>query len=450
MNDSSSPREGTTRSRRCFLESAAGAAGGLAFAPGLTLLSDAAQPPPAQRPAPNYDESKVPQYTLPDPLELRNGDPVRDAATWFRRRRPEVLELFRSEVYGRNPGRRKGTTFEIGPIERDALGGAATRKQVAVNFSGTERGPRMQLLTYLPAAARGRRVPVFLGLNFAGNHAVNPDPGIRLPDVWLRGQKRPASEDSRGSNASRWPVAKILERGYGLVTAYYQDIEPDFPGAIKYGVRPLFFRYGQSAPSPAGWGAIGAWAWALSRAMDYLETDREVDADRVIVFGHSRLGKAALWAGAQDTRFAMVISNDSGEGGAALSRRRFGETVADLNRTFPHWFCANYKRYDNREDDLPVDQHMLLALIAPRPLYVASAEDDLWADPRGEFLSLVAAGPVYRLLGRQDLGTDRMPPVNQPIQTSVAYHIRTGKHDITEYDWMQYLDFAERHIQPGR
>jgi len=416
----------------------------------IAALLLAAFPLPAQRPGANYDESKVPQYTLPDPLVLRNGDPVRDSAAWYRRRRPEILELFRSEVYGRNPGRRKGTSFEIGPVDSQALGGTAIRKQVAVNFSGTVRGPRMHLLVYLPAAAKGRRVPVFLGLNFAGNHAVNPDPGIRLPEVWSRGGKRHASEDSRGANSTRWPVEKILERGYGLATAYYQDIEPDFPGGMKYGVRPLFFRFGQSAPSAAGWGAIGAWAWALSRAMDYLETDRDVDAGRVIVFGHSRLGKAALWAGAQDTRFAMVISNDSGEGGAALSRRRFGETIEDLNRTFPHWFCANYKQYDGREDSLPVDQHMLLALIAPRPLYVASAEDDQWADPRGEFLSLVAAGAVYRLLGGQDLGTDRMPPLNQPIQTSVAYHVRSGKHDITEYDWEQYLDFADKHLRPGR
>jgi hypothetical protein len=307
--------------------------------------------------------------------------------------------------------------------------------------------PRMHILIYLPAAAKGRRVPLFLGLNFAGNHTLSPDPGIRLGSVWTRGQKRPAAEETRGATASRWPLESILGRGYGIATAYYQEIEPDFDGGIQYGVRPFFFKPGQTAPSAAGWGAIGAWAWALSRAMDYLETDRDVDADRVIVHGHSRLGKAALWAGAQDRRFAMVVSNDSGEGGAALSRRRFGETVADLNRTFPHWFCANYKQYDGREDALPVDQHMLLALIAPRPLYVASAEEDLWADPRGEFLSLVAAGPVYRLLGKQDLGTDRMPAVNQPIQTTVAYHVRTGKHDITAYDWEQYLTFADQHLQ---
>ncbi len=399
-----------------------------------------------QPPGANYDEAKVPKYTLPDPLVMQNGERVRDAETWFKRRRPEILELFRSQVYGRSPERPAGMTFELASIDRQALGGKAIRKEVTVSFSGKPDGPKMNLLIYLPVAAK-TRVPVFLGLNFTGNSTVNRDPGIRLGEVWVRKEKRPARDDSRGSAVSRWPVEKILERGYGVATAYYFDIEPDFDGGIQQGVRPLFFKPGQTSPAADDWAAIGAWAWALSRAMDYLETDNDVDAKRVIVHGLSRLGKTSLWAGAQDTRFAMVISNESGEGGAALSRRRFGETIADLNRTFPHWFCANYKQYNDREDDMPVDQHMLLSLIAPRPLYVASAEEDQWADPRGEFLSLVAAGPVYKLLGQQDLGTNQMPGIHQPIQTTLAYHIRAGKHDITTYDWEQYLNFADKHFK---
>jgi hypothetical protein len=398
----------------------------------------------------NYDAAKVPKYTLPDPLVMQSGKKVRDAATWNKRRRPELLGLFETNVYGRTPAwpksLRKSLKFEVTSVDRQALGGTAIRKQVTMYFSGRKDGPKMDLLLYLPAGAR-KPVPVFLGLNFTGNHTVNADLGIQLGEVWERGHKQRAGENSRGRAASRWLVEKVLARGYGTATAYYGDIEPDFDGGIKYGVRPLFFKPAQTSPAADDWGAIGAWAWGLSRAMDYLETDPDVDAQRVIVHGHSRLGKTALWAGARDTRFAMVISNCSGTGGAELSRRRFGETVADSNRMFPYWYCENYKQYVNREDDLPVDQHELLSLIAPRPLYVASAEEDLWADPRGSFLSLVAACPVYKLLGKQDLGTDQMPEINQPIMTTVAYHVRTGKHDITDYDWEQYLTFADKNFK---
>jgi hypothetical protein len=398
----------------------------------------------------NYDESKVGSYTLPDPLVRANGKRVTSASAWTKQRRPEILHLFETHVYGCTPVAKAHTRVTVLSVDKHALGGKAIRKQIQIRFSAEKDGPKMDLLLYVPAGARGR-MPVFVSPNFPGNHSVDKDPGIRLKEVWMReppnqSAKHMPTEEMRGSAASRWPVERILARGYALATFGYQDLEPDFADAIRYGVRPLFFRAGQTGPGPEDWGAIGAWAWGTSGVADYLQTDKDIDSKKMIVVGHSRLGKMALWAGAQDTRFAIVISNDSGEGGAALSRRNFGETIKALNTAFPHWFCTNYRQYSGHAEHLPVDQHMLLALIAPRPLYVASAEEDRWADPRGEFLSAVAAGKVYALFGKKGLETDQMPELHHPIMNSIGYHIRAGKHDITSYDWEQFMTFADKHF----
>jgi hypothetical protein len=411
---------------------------------------------PARLPV-NYDETRVPPYTLPDPLVFADGSPVRSAEEWRARRRPELLEVFSREVYGRTPGGRPdGMHWSVRSIDRAALGGKAVRKEITVWFTAKKDGPKTHLLVYQPPGASGahRPWPAFLGLNYYGNSAVAADPGIAPSTAWMRANTsvgivdNRATERTRGAQASLWNVETVVGRGYATATLYYGDLSEDRSEGLTRDVGALFNTAPVEARRSDEWGAIGIWAWGLSRALDVLQEDSEIDGTRVAVHGHSRLGKAALWAGAQDGRFAMVISNNSGCGGAALSMRGYGETVEAINTGFPFWFAKAFRAYNGRESALPVDQHALLALIAPRPLHVASAEDDRWADPRGEFLALRHATPVYRLLGRKGLGVTDYPPVNQPVLgDGAAYHCRTGGHGITPYDWAQYLDFADRALK---
>ena len=399
----------------------------------------------------NYEEQKVPEYVLPDPLLMSDSTKITNIQGWKTRRRPEVLEMFRTQVYGCAPiNQPEGITFKVFDHERRALGGLATRKQVAVNFTGRQDGPGMDILIYLPNDKK-KPIPTFVILNFGGNHTIHADPAIKLSGSWMRPGSgivnNLATADSRGKASSRFPVEEILKRGYGLATIYYGDIDPDFHDGFKNGVHAAFDKLQGGKRVSDAWGSIGAWAWGLSRAMDYFETDTDIDHKLIIVLGHSRLGKTALWAGAKDERFAIVISNNSGCGGAALSRRKFGETVERINTSFPHWFCENFKKYNGKEEDLPVDQHMLIALIAPRPVYVTSADEDLWADPKGEFLACKHADAVYRLLGVEGLEADGMPGLDRPIKTGkIGYHVRSGGHNLTVFDWQQFMDFADKHL----
>ncbi len=395
----------------------------------------------------NYDEAKVPKFQLPDPLVMEDGTRVVSAEQWRKERRPEILELFRKHVYGRSPGRPAKLSFFNLEERQGIWGGLANRRQVEVRFDGRRDGPRMTILIYAPSKTKGP-APAFLTLNFRGNHTVHEDPAIRLPHSWVRGRSpgeavnNRATEKGRGVSKSRWAIEAILKRGYVFATIYYGDIDPDFHDDFKNGVHALYPK-----PKPDEWGSIATWAWGLSRALDYMETDKWIDAQRVAVMGHSRLGKTSLWAGANDDRFALVISNNSGCGGAALSRRAFGETVKRINTSFPHWFCDNYNKYNDNENACPVDQHQLVALIAPRPAYIASATEDRWADPRGEFLSGKHAEPVYKLLGAGGLPSARQPKPDQPVAGGIGYHLRTGRHDVTDYDWARYLDFADKHLR---
>ncbi|MEO8763268.1 MAG: hypothetical protein ABI416_03235 [Ginsengibacter sp.] len=411
----------------------------------ITLLSISISPANAQDSLINYDEAKMPPYTLPDPLQLLNGTHISTSKAWMKEQRPRMLQLFADNVYGRIPGKPKELHFAVKTIDSFALNGTAVRKEITIFFTNAS-GPSMEALLYLPKSS-AMPVPVFMGLNFYGNQTVSKDPGIDLSERWAPNDEEKhidnnkATDASRGTDESRWPVEEIIKRGYGLMTAYYGDLEPDYPGGWKTGIRTSM--KSALAINEQEWSAMSAWAWGLSRMMDYLETDRAVDAKKVVITGHSRLGKAALWAGANDTRFAIVVSNNSGEGGAALSRRWYGETIKIINTSFPHWFITKYKQYNESPQLLPVDQHILLALMAPRPLYVASAAADKWADPKGEFLSAKNAEPVYALFGKKGLGVSELPPVDHPVGETIKYHIRNGKHDITLYDWKQYLDFAD-------
>ena len=401
----------------------------------------------AQRKGINYDEAKVPKFTLPDPLVMSDGTKVTDADTWRTKRRPELLSLFKEHVYGAMPPPKKMARVDIHDFEMDGLSGKGMRKEVTLFFNEDRSGPRINVLIVMPKQTNDNLpFPAFLGYNFNGNHTVHADPKIRMSKVWARkagSEPQMPDESTRGASASRWQVEKIISRGYALVTVYYGDVDPDFYDEFQNGVHALYPDYQNRGDN---WTAIGGWAWGLSRVLDYLEKDDWIDEKRVAVIGHSRLGKTSLWTGATDERFAMVVSNNSGCGGAALARRRFGETVAVINTSFPHWFCANHKKYSDNEDAMPVDHHELIALIAPRPIYVASAQDDKWADPHGEFLSCAGADVVYRLLGTEGLPAEKWPDVNKPVHGRIGYHVRSGKHNVTEFDWQQYLDFADKHM----
>jgi hypothetical protein len=395
----------------------------------------------------NQDETKVPAYILPDPLQGADGKRITRSQQWLQHQRAAMLKLFEENVYGRMPGKPKNMKFKINSIDSFALRGTAIRKQITILFNSDASAPSMDLLLYLPKSER-KPVPVFTGLNFYGNQTINADSGIHLSARWVMNEENlgiannRATEASRGKDAGKWAVEQIIQRGYGLATAYYGDLEPDHPEGWKTGIRATMKK--ELSIDENEWCAICAWAWGLSRMMDYLETDASVDAKKIVITGHSRLGKACLWSAANDERFAIIVSNNSGEGGAALSKRWFGETIERINTSFPHWFVPVYKKYNQHTELLPVDQHILLALMAPRPLYVASASDDLWADPRGEFLSAKNAEPVYGLFNKKGLGVNDMPPVNHPVGESIRYHIREGKHDFTLYDWQQYLEFADK------
>jgi hypothetical protein len=407
---------------------------------------------------PDQNRQPVMPVHLPDPLVFADGTRVATRADWPKRRQ-ELLQRFTQQMYGRMPERPTQMSFHLHDVDRHALGGKATREQISILFRRQEDGPRMDLLVYVPNGVR--KPPVILGFNFWGNETVKHDPGIRISDRWVESgptsyldlscvKNNRATEACRGIDEGRWPVEKILDAGYALATAYRGDVDPDRSeqkdGGYSESIRSA---WPQLAEGGDNFSTIAAWAWAMSRALDYLEHDPLVDGNRVAAFGWSRLGKAAIWAGATDPRFAAVISNESGAGGAKIFHDVHGETVLRLNTRFPYWFCENFKQYNDRDAELPFDQNEVLALIAPRPLYIASAILDGNADPQGEFLGALAVTRIYRFLGSTGLPTTVWPAANQPVLGRVSYHVRSGQHSVTAFDWEQYLRFCNAYVKPG-
>jgi len=368
----------------------------------------------------NYYEDKVPEYILPDILATLKGAEVRTSKEWNSVRRGEILELFRENVFGRVPSTPYSKTFNVVNEDRNAMRGAATLRQIDIVINSEGKELKIRLTMFVPNKVR-KPVPAFLLIDNRG--PANTDP-------------------TRLTKSEFWPAEEVISRGYAVAVFYNSDVDPDNFDDFKNGIHGVLDR---GERQPDSWGTLAAWAWGASRCMDYFETDKDIDRKKVAVLGHSRGGKTALWAGAEDLRFSLVISNESGCGGAALARRRFGETVARINKSFPHWFCLNYRKFDNNEDAMPVDMHMLLGLIAPRALYVACADEDLWGDPRGSYISLYNALPVYRLLRTRSDISPIMPPLNKPVSGGkIAFHIRDGGHNLILKDWNWYMDFADR------
>jgi len=395
----------------------------------------------------NYDESKTGTWQLPDPLMLKNGEAVTTTKEWMEKRRPEIVRLYETMQFGKSPDRvrRDADLFDPGtPV----FGGRAVRKQVTLYFTEDTARHKADMVIYLPAEAKGP-VPLFLMISFLPNALTVDDPGLAPGYFWNReGERVPVQLQKGGTRMRSLDVVKFISQGMGVATLYYGDIEPDFPAGIQRGVRGHFLPEGEQWPAPDEWGTISAWAWGLSYAMDYLESDPDIDAAKVALHGVSRLGKTVLWAGALDQRFGMIIAGCSGEGGAALSRRDYGETIAHMTAPSRYFyqFCGNRVRYADDPQSSPIDAHMLLSLIAPRPLLLQTGYSDGWSDPRGEFLAAVAAEPVYHLFGKRGLETTVMPVPGEPILQDLGYYMHAGGHGTLPGDYDVFIEFMRKHF----
>lgn len=387
-----------------------------------------------------------PQPALPDPLLMFDGRRVESVEQWRQARRPELKALFEYYMYGAAPPAPDNVESRVERTDANYFGGKATKKEVTVTF-GPPGTPAIHLLLVVPNR-RERPAPVFVGANFHGNHTLVADPTVALPTVWMPdgtpgAENHRATEAGRGKEIAVWNLENSIDRGYAVATFYCGDVDPDQPD-FSDGVHAAYYRSGQSKPGPHEWGTIAAWAWGISRAVDYLVKDADLDRARIAVVGHSRLGKTALLAAALDERIALAIPLQAGCGGTAPSRGRVGESVKQINDHFPHWFCDTFKQFNEQVDKLPFDQHALVALVAPRPVLFANAVEDQWANPNGQFEVLRAADPVYRFLGVEGLAAAEMPEPNRLVASRLGYFIRPGRHSMTLADWEAFWTFADQ------
>lgn len=390
---------------------------------------------------PDFDKLPV-RKELPDPLVMFDGTKVTSKEQWVTERRSELKKLFQHYMYGKFPPPVK-VDAKVEHVDPKALGGKATLKDITLKLGGNHK---VQLLLVVPNKRTGP-APVFVGLNFAGNHAALADPGIRLPMSWMYGNRKGvknfrATDEGRGAETDTWAIEQTIDRGFAVALVYSGDIEPD-RADLREGVQAVF----DQGKGKDAWGTIAAWAWGIHRVIDYLVTLPEIDAGRIVVVGHSRLGKTALLAGAFDERIAVVMPHQAGMGGTAPSRGTVGESVKRINTSFPHWFNGNYKLFNDAPEKLPFDQHCLVALCAPRPVLFTNAQEDSWANPDGQFEVLVAADPVYRFLGVGGLEVKTRPELGTLTDGRLGFFIRGGKHSMTREDWRVFVDYAAKHVK---
>lgn len=395
----------------------------------------------------NYDENAIPPYTLPELLTLENGEEITDSKTWMNERRPELLEAIAALQYGKTPPAPKSLSFEVFDKESEAFNGKAIRKQVRVYLTENSKAHPMDLLIYLPKNS-SEKVPIFFTISFTANNLTVDDPGVRIGEIWTSdGKKVKADQPSRfrATNAEQF-----IDAGYGFATVYYGDIDPDFKTGFEHGIRKEFLKPGETEPQNDEWGTISAWSWGLSRAMDYFEKDEQINAKKIALMGVSRLGKTVLWTGIRDPRFKMIIASCSGEGGAAIARRDYGENIKHMSDSsrYGYQFAPNYHEYSTHVNDFPFDAHTLVAMIAPRPLLLQTGNTDYWSDPKGEFLAAQEATEVYELFGENGPKNSTMPAAGDTslLENKLGYYMHDGGHGTIPSDYPIFIRFMKKFL----